>query len=301
MANETVFLTGATGTVGSGILEVLTSAGYEVHCLVRRLDSAQAITRTGGQVIIGDMTDPEVFRKLSPKHSFAYVIHAAQAHYRHHSTEEIHRQERSAVENLEILRTSNTRLMVFTGGVWIYASCTPKSFIDESTPHSPRPEAVGRSILMAELAARRDSRWAQFCLPSFVYGSTGPLIKIAQQLQTGDIELPDDESLQWSVIERLDLGRAYLALLHHGKPGDYYVVAEDQPVSVLRAHEAIAKQVARGRVIRQICPTSEQTIEKPALTRLNANHRVSSERFKRHTGWRASESFLTSFPRFLPQ
>ncbi len=301
MKNETVFLTGATGTVGSGVLEVLTSAGFEVQCLVRRPEAARAINQAGGKTVSGDMTDPEVFRRLSATHDFTSIVHTAQAHYRNHSTEEIHRQERIAVDNLEILRSASTRLMVFTAGVWIYGHCANETFIDESTPYDPRPAAAGRVMLMADLAARPDSRWAQLCLPSFVYGSVGPLIEIAQRYRDGDIELCDYESQYWSVIERLDLGRAYLALLRHGNPGDYYVVAEDQPVSILTVHEEIAKQVAHGRTICQTRVSPPESSKVEALLLQKAKHRISSERFKQHTGWQARESFLTLFTRFLPQ
>ncbi len=291
MPNESVFLTGATGTVGSGILEVLVSAGFEVHCLVRRADAAQSITQAGGRAVLGDMTDSELFRRLSGRLGFTYIIHAAQAHYRHHPKEEIHRQERIAVGNLETLRGPETRLMVFTCGVWIYGNCAKGSFIDESTTHTPREAAAGRSLLMTELAARRDSRWAKFCLPSFVYGSTGPLIDIANRFRDGDVEVLDDESVLWSVIERLDLGRAYLALLRCGKPGDYYLVAENAPVSVVVLHETIAGHLQCGHVIRK--PSTQ-------LARTSTSHPVNSERFKQNTGWRARESFMTSFARFLP-
>ncbi len=291
MTTESVFLTGASGTVGSGILEVLAAAGYEVDCLVRQADDAEAINQAGGHAIMGDMTNPEVFRRLSSGRGYTYIIHAAQAHYRNHSTEEIHRQEKIAVENLETLSGPDTRLMVFTCGVWIYGNCAPGKFIDESTPLAPRQEAVNRSVLMRTLAARQDSRWAQFCLPNFVYGATGPLIDLTRRLSDGDVEMPDDESLQWSVIERLDLGRAYLALLRHGKPGNYFLVAEDAPVGVVALHEAIAGQVQHGRVIRK--PRAQ-------LKGISTNQPVNSTRFKQLTGWKAGESCLTSFSKFIP-
>lgn len=94
---------------------------------------------------------------------------------------------------------------------------------------------------------------------------------------------------------------AYLALLSHGNPGDYYVVAEDQPVSVLTVHEEIAKQVAHGRTICQTRVSPPESSKVEALLQQKAKHRISSERFKQHTGWQARESFLTSFPRFLPR
>lgn len=303
MARFEVFLTGATGTVGSGILESLTSTGnYHVTCLVRDPGQFAAVEAFGARAILGDMADAELFRRTGAEHSFEFIIHAAQAHYRRFSAEEVDRLERLAVRNLEWLHGARTRLMVFTGGVWSYGRGASGGPINESTPLQPFAQARERAALLMELARQKDFPWVQFCLPSIVYGSVGPAKEIARLFRRGEaIDVLDDNSVYWSVIERLDLGRAYEQLLQHGHAGDVFVVAEDAPVSAPLFYETIANHVKAGRVVRKPLADFFTDDEDGWLEMLRTSQPVDTSRFKQRTGWRARETFLTSIGRILDE
>jgi uncharacterized protein YbjT (DUF2867 family) len=50
-----IFLTGATGYIGSSVLETLMRSGHEVTALVRDPEKAEAIARRGVHPVIGDL------------------------------------------------------------------------------------------------------------------------------------------------------------------------------------------------------------------------------------------------------
>lgn len=300
MAKRTIFLTGATGTVGSGILEVLSKTGkFDVTCLLRDYRKAVQVQALGAQVVVGDMSDDLLFDRLRGRHSYEFMIHAAQADYGRHSTDEIDGLEVRAVRNLEKLGNDGTRLMVFTSGVWSCGTGSNGQAITETTPQHPFKESSARVKLWHELENQRNFPWAQLCLPSMVYGSVGPLVSIANAFKNGEtIELLDEE-VKWSVIERTDLGRAYLALLHHGKARDRYLVAEDDPVSVRTFYETVREIVGRGAVVLKPLAEFSTSIASAALERERTSQPVDSSYFKRATGWRAKERFATSVKRLL--
>lgn len=57
-----VFVTGASGGIGSALVPELIAAGHEVLGLARSDASAQAITAAGATALRGDLTDPDSLR-----------------------------------------------------------------------------------------------------------------------------------------------------------------------------------------------------------------------------------------------
>jgi len=73
-----VFITGASGFVGSAIVKELLSAGHQVLGLVRSDKAAEQLQATGAEVLLGDVNDPGVIRQAA-NHCDA-VIHTAFNH-----------------------------------------------------------------------------------------------------------------------------------------------------------------------------------------------------------------------------
>ncbi|HEY4245478.1 MAG TPA: NAD-dependent epimerase/dehydratase family protein [Lacunisphaera sp.] len=300
MAKRTIFLTGATGTVGSGILEVLSKTGeFDVTCLLRDQRRGAQVEALGAHVVMGDMSDGSLFERLRGRDSYDFIIHAAQAHYDRHSANEIDELETRAVRNLESLGDGVTQLMIFTGGVWSWGTGSNGQPITETTLQRPFKVSKARVELWRELESRRAFPWAQLCLPSMVYGSVGPLISIANAFRSGATIDVLDEDVKWSVLERLDLGRAYLALLRHGKAGDRYLVAEDAPVSVVMFYEMVRAIVGCGAVALKPLAEFSSSMDADELERKRTSQPVDSSHFKSATGWRAEETFAISVKGFL--
>src|SRR3954466_2656216 len=57
-ATMRIFLTGATGYIGSSVLEAFLRAGHDVTALVRDPQKAELIARRGVHPIIGDLGKP---------------------------------------------------------------------------------------------------------------------------------------------------------------------------------------------------------------------------------------------------
>lgn len=256
--------------------------------------------RLGAQSTIGDMAETSVFRHLRATREFEYIIHAAQAPYHTLARSEIDRLEKAAVRNLELLSSPVTRLMIFTGGVWSYGTGGGGLPINEQTPQRPFLAARQRVTLTQDLLNERRFPWLVLDPPSLVYGTTGPAQTVARALKDGaTIDVLDDERVSWSVIERLDLGQAYLALLTHGRAGDSLLVAEDEPVSVAIFYETLARLVGSGHVVRK--PLSAFVAEdENAMTLRTTSQPIDSFRLKTTTGWHARESFLTSMGKYIP-
>src|SRR5947209_8486328 len=73
-----IFVTGATGWVGSAVVEDLMAEGHEVAGLARSSASAEKLAATGAQVVRGSVEDIEVLRAAAG--AVDAVIHTAFNH-----------------------------------------------------------------------------------------------------------------------------------------------------------------------------------------------------------------------------
>jgi nucleoside-diphosphate-sugar epimerase len=297
---DRVFLTGATGTVGTGILAALVAAGdFDVTALVRNPRDAARVEQRGVRVVVGDLAEPGGWLAGVSDPGFDFVIHAAQVSYRDHSQAEIDRVERQAVTHLEQIASAETRLMIFTAGVWSYGTGAAGGLIHERTPQQPFSAARDRVHLEQHLLGQRAWPWLVVHPPSLVYGSGGPLQRIAEQLRAGAvIEVLEDERVLWSLVEQEDLGRAYVALLRHGRPGETYVVAEEAAVPVPVFYERVAAAVGAGAIRRLPWPAFAAASAEERLHR-GTSQPVDATLIRQRTGWQPRECFAEALPRLV--
>src|SRR3979490_3075609 len=70
-----IFLTGATGYVGSAVLDALVRAGHDVTTLVRDNEKARRVGKRGAHPVIGNLADAESYRS-SAEAQDGYVLTA---------------------------------------------------------------------------------------------------------------------------------------------------------------------------------------------------------------------------------
>src|SRR2546430_13536020 len=82
----TVLVTGASGLVGSHVVEALVARGETVRALVRPASRAAAL-RLGAEAVAGDVTDPAVWQRAA--HGVRAIVHAAAIVQRRASLERV--------------------------------------------------------------------------------------------------------------------------------------------------------------------------------------------------------------------
>ena len=116
-----VFVTGATGFIGSFLIPELISAGHHVVGLSRSEVGGDALTRSGAEVFSGDVNDLDRLRIAAE--SADGVIHAAFNHdfanLKKHSEE-----DRKVIETLGEVLAGSDRPLVITSGTGVARSKT---------------------------------------------------------------------------------------------------------------------------------------------------------------------------------
>lgn len=216
-----VFVTGATGFIGSAIVAELLLRGHQVLGLARSDASACALEAVGAEVQRGALDDFESLKKGAA--ACDGVIHTAFVHdfSAYASAGET---DRRAVEALGAGLEGTPRPLVITSGITVL---TPGQLAIEDAATDPNaPSAIRIPSEDAVTAmASRGVRASVVRLPPSVHGDgdhafVPALIEVARRI--GVSAHVGDGSNRWPAVHRLDAVQLYLLALEHGEAGARY-------------------------------------------------------------------------------
>jgi nucleoside-diphosphate-sugar epimerase len=237
-----VFLTGATGFIGSVITEELRAAGHRVAGLARSDAAAASLASRGVDVCRGDVAEPE--RLAEYARASDAVIHCAFGHDFSKYVEMGETDLRAVSAMAGALAGSGKPLIVTSGmtaGV-VGRACNEADPAQTEGLLSVR----GRPEQLALDASRANVRSIVIRLPPSVHdveqqGIVSLLIATARE--TGSSAYIGDGRNRWPAVHRRDAARLFRLALECGDPGErLHAVAEDG-VSLRSIAEAIADKL----------------------------------------------------------
>lgn len=282
-SKDIVLVVGSTGTVGSVVTDTLVESGsYEVHAIARQ----HIVTCEGVIPHEIDLKRARLSNELSGI-EFDYIVDCAQPRYVDEDDTDFGVEH---IRNLESLCTRRTKRLVYSSGVWIYGHQQKGVRIDENTPLNPFKYARPRIPVVQYLRESSKYNWVQMILPSIIYGAIGPLQDIKACIQKGNADVIDDESIEWSVIERSDLGKAYLAVIENESCSSEYLLAEDDSVPIVRFYEHIANLLGSS-IIRRSARELRNTLSDEDFEIATSSQPVDSSLIRKELGWENKYSF----------
>jgi nucleoside-diphosphate-sugar epimerase len=220
-----VFVTGATGFVGSAIVLELLRAGHQVVGLVRSDQAAASLAAAGAEVHRGALDDPVGLRRGAADSDG--VIHTAFVHDFANFGSAV-QTDRRAIEAIGEALAGSDRPLVVTSGTGFLPPGRLVTEADSPDPESPNPRGASEPVALA--FAERGVRVSVVRLPLVHgegdHGFLSALVGIARA--KGVSAYPGDGTNRWPAVHRLDAAHLFRLALQAAPPGTrLHAVAEE--------------------------------------------------------------------------
>jgi nucleoside-diphosphate-sugar epimerase len=221
---KSIFLTGATGRVGSRFVPRLLDRGYQVRILIRQeSDMTQRLSKLGAVPVIGDLLEP---RSYSDSLKGAdVVVHLAAILRRPTPEQSVAVNYEATMDLARQAIKAGTRRFVFASTTLVYGDGKEGPYLEREATNSklpyPKAKAAAEAALL-EMHAKEDLGLRIMRL-SFVYGEGDPhLLESLPMLA----DWPDWKRFQ--MVHHADVGQALiLAVNCAGVDGEIFNVADD--------------------------------------------------------------------------
>jgi dihydroflavonol-4-reductase len=226
-----VFITGATGFVGSHVARSYADAGAQLRLLTRSTSRLDALAGLEAETIVGDLRNPAGLR--SALTSCDALVHVA-ADYRLWvlDPEEMYSANVDGTrELLKLAREVGVERVVYTSSVATMGFKADGTIVDEATPVS-LADMIGhykRSKFLAEQEAIQAARAGQHVI---ILNPTTPIGPgDAKPTPTGRIivdflnrNFPAYVDTGLNLVDVSEVARMHLVALDHGTPGERYIL-----------------------------------------------------------------------------
>jgi nucleoside-diphosphate-sugar epimerase len=238
-----VFVTGASGGIGSAVVPELLATGHEVIGLARSDASAEALAAAGAEVQPGELADLESLRIAATQSDG--VIHLAFSNDFTNLEAGI-AEETRAIETLCAALEGSGKPLVIASGTPIVPG---RASTEQDRTRTEGPVGGrGRASLAALAYAERGVRVALVRLPRSVHTAGGPYgfasLLVAAAQRTGVSGYVGDGTQRWPAVHRLDAARLFRLVLEQGEPGTIAHAVGDEGDKMRTIAETIGRQLS---------------------------------------------------------
>jgi len=286
-----IFITGASGYVGSVVSEKAIKGGHTVLGLTRSDASASKLEKIGGMPVLGKLEDLDLLTKMA-KEADA-VLHLGFVHEFNRPYEELLAIDINAIQAISKGLLHTNKALITTSGTGLVAADNGKETFEDSPIAN---EAVSHRVLSEQAAlkfADEGVRVMVLRLAPHVYGRGGSyFVPMTMQAAAKCGFAPYvGDGMQMTTAADVDAAaELYLLAMEKGKAGSVFNCSTETDVRLKDMATAIGNALDIGTKSVTIEEASE--IVGPFVTQFSQmENRASNQKAKRELGWQPAPKF----------
>jgi len=274
-----VFVTGATGYIGSAICESLKNSGHAVAGLARTPEKAGTLEARGYLAVRGTLEDVALLEAAA--RDADAVIHTAMEF-----DEQAPARDRAAVEAILKATREPRKPFIYTSGVWVMGDTKGRMLGEIAMTRPPalvawRP-AVEELVLASQGTVFR---------PGMVFGRSGGFLAgmFNEARTTGAVRVIGTGENHWSSVHIDDLARLYALALVEPAPGELFITCGGMPQPVKKIALAVAQACGIEGKVESIDLEAARARLGPRADCLAMDLKAGSTKAARFFGWKVEK------------
>jgi nucleoside-diphosphate-sugar epimerase len=293
-----IFLTGATGYIGSAVLEALLRANHQVTALVRTPQAVDALASRGVTPVLGDLRTVKSYRAAADAHD-AYIHTAADASP---AREEIDCRAIDTLMSAASVRARTSPVsFVYTSGLWVLGSNAQP--MDETAQANPG-QLLGWRPAHEQLVLQATSPNLRTAVirPGIVYGGNRGIVSdLLKNALNGLIRVIGTGENHWPLVYDRDLADLYVRVAAMPAASGIYHGNDEGDETVNAIVEGIAGHLSMTPDVRHV-PLEEARKKLGAYADALALDQIVRGPRARALGWSPTlHSVGTNVPRLLEE
>ena len=287
-----IFLTGATGYIGSVVAEKLKQKGHSVLALARSENAVEKLRERGYEALKGALEDTITLSQGADQADG--VIHLAQMRF---DPDKSFMSQMKTSSELQLTSVNamikglgyTKKPFIITGGTGAYRD-TGRHVVNEDTPVKAPPIIKGLAQAETNVLTSNDIR-GMAIRPGIVFGrNAGPVMQVLEKSKSrGFVEMTSKGNNLLSLVHVEDVADLYLLMLKKAEAGTLLNAVAEPFLSQREILEAISQRLGFEGKVKQksmLMQTANMLMGKGSYNIFGNNMQVSSER-ARKLGWKA--------------
>jgi nucleoside-diphosphate-sugar epimerase len=247
-----VFVTGATGFIGSAIVQELRGAGHQVLGLARSDTAAQSLVAAGAEVQRGSLEDLDSLQRGAA--ATDGVIHTAFIHDFERFAANV-RTDQLAIEAMTATLAGSGKPLIVSAGILGLPPGRLGNEDDSVASAAPRKSEEAGLAAAARGVRAMVVRLAPSVHGDGDHGFVPALVKLARQ--KGFAIYVSEGNNRWPAVHRLDAAKLYRLALERGNAGAKFHGVADEGVPIRQLAEVIGRRLN----VPAVSKTPEQAVE----------------------------------------
>lgn len=231
-----LFLTNATGYIGSVVAEAFKAKGYEVTALARSEQAQKRLEAEGIEAVRGDLRQPQSF--VDALKQFDVVVHTAAT-----NDSDFSAVDEAAVDAILKTLEGTQKTFIYTSGTWVLGN-TGETPADEDRQPDPLPLVAFR-VQVEEKIRQAKQRGLKTVVirPTIVYGREGGLIAgfLATAKKDGYARFVGSGENRVPTVHVDDLAQLYVLAAEKAPAGALFHGTNGKTVKLREIAEAVAQ------------------------------------------------------------